>query len=146
MVTCARCGRGLKNPDSMERGFGPVCWSKAQAKKAVEETELINRVYTGGDIVLSRKNGYPEVNIPHAISFHSPTGFEWGYGGSGPAELALNILYAVTGDREIADRYYMQFKWDFIAGMPVDGGTIKRDEILEWLKEQELLERRVVHA
>lgn len=23
---------------------------------------------------------------------HSPTGFEWGYGGSGPAQLALAIL------------------------------------------------------
>ena len=27
---------------------------------------------------------------------HSPTGFEWGYGGSGPAQLALAILTTVT--------------------------------------------------
>jgi hypothetical protein len=50
------------------------------------------------DIILWRdKNGRACVNIPHSIIYHSPCGFEWGYGGSGPADLALNILYAVTG-------------------------------------------------
>jgi hypothetical protein len=28
----------------------------------------------------------------HDLRNHSPTGFEWGYGGSGPAQLALAIL------------------------------------------------------
>lgn len=31
------------------------------------------------------------------IVYHSPTGFEWGYPGSGPADLALNILADVSG-------------------------------------------------
>lgn len=31
------------------------------------------------------------------IVYHSPTGFEWGYAGSGPADLALNILADVSG-------------------------------------------------
>lgn len=30
-------------------------------------------------------------NVPHLVAHHSPSGFEWGYGGSGPADLALNI-------------------------------------------------------
>lgn len=137
MIACINCGRALKNPESMERGFGPVCWAKAQAKKAGKETELINGVYTGGDIILSRENGYVKTNVPHAIVRHSPAGFDWGYGGSGPSDLALNVLFAVTNDREIADRYYMQFKWDFIAKLPFEGGVIRRDEILDWLKERE---------
>lgn len=29
---------------------------------------------------------------------HSPTGAEWGYGGSGPAQLALAILSDALGD------------------------------------------------
>ena len=29
---------------------------------------------------------------------HSPTGFEWGYNGSGPAQLALALLADATGD------------------------------------------------
>ena len=33
-----------------------------------------------------------DTNVPHLVVHHSPTGYEWGYGGSGPADLALNIL------------------------------------------------------
>ena len=33
---------------------------------------------------------------------HSPTGFEWGYGGSGPAQLALAILADHLGNDEQA--------------------------------------------
>src|SRR5687767_7716662 len=46
------------------------------------------------DIVCERTGPGPggiRVNIPQAHTHHSPTGFEWGYGGSGPADLALNI-------------------------------------------------------
>ena len=32
---------------------------------------------------------------------HSPDGFQWGYPGSGPAQLALALLYDVTADREL---------------------------------------------
>lgn len=32
---------------------------------------------------------------------HSPTGLEWGYAGSGPADLARSILVEVMGDRAI---------------------------------------------
>ena len=33
---------------------------------------------------------------------HSPDGFEWGYGGSGPSQLALAILADCLGDDERA--------------------------------------------
>lgn len=134
MATCARCNRPLKDPDSVKRGFGPVCWAKVLAEKVEEETREPGGFYDGGDIILRRVNGYATANVPHAIVRHSPTGFEWGYGGSGPADLALNILYAVTGNKELAMRYYQQFKWDFIAKVPEEGGVIKRDEIIEWLR------------
>lgn len=42
---------------------------------------------------------------------HSPDGFEWGYGGSGPAQLALALLADVTGDGELAARQHQDFKW-----------------------------------
>ena len=35
---------------------------------------------------------------------HSPDGFQWGYNGSGPAQLAAAILNEVTGDPEITLR------------------------------------------
>jgi hypothetical protein len=51
---------------------------------------------------------------------HSPDGFNWGYSGSGPAQLALAILLEVTGDRSIALRNYQEFKRDHVATWPAD--------------------------
>jgi len=48
------------------------------------------------------------------IRNHSPDGFNWGYGGSGPAQLALAIILEITGKPD----GYQQFKWDLIAGLP----------------------------
>lgn len=49
---------------------------------------------------------------------HSPTGFEWGYGGSGPAQLALAILAHHLGDDERAVRLHQQFKHQVVARLP----------------------------
>jgi len=138
MASCTRCNRGLSDPESIQRGFGPVCWAKHQADLSQEEIaqQDLFSSYDGEDIILQNIDGYATANVPHAIVKHSPTGFAWGYGGSGPADLALNILYAVTGSRELAMQHYQQFKWDFIAPMPKQGGTIRRDDILAWLKGQ----------
>ena len=46
-----------------------------------------------GDIFLRRlPTGDGVVNVPVRVMHHSPSGIEWGYAGSGPADLALNIL------------------------------------------------------
>ena len=41
---------------------------------------------------------------------HSPTGFGWGYGGSGPAQLALALLADSLGDNDRAIRLHQDFK------------------------------------
>jgi len=51
---------------------------------------------------------------------HSPTGFSWGYGGSGPAQLALAILLSATQDEALTLRHYMAFKWQKVAGFADD--------------------------
>ena len=66
MATCARCKKGLKDPISIQRGLGPVCWAKAQADKSKEEQRESGGFYDGGDIILSRENGYATANVPHA--------------------------------------------------------------------------------
>lgn len=45
---------------------------------------------------------------------HSPDGFNWGYGGSGPAQLALAIMLELTGK----PNGYQRFKFNVIAGLP----------------------------
>ena len=51
----------------------------------------------------------------HKIWYHSPDGFNWGYEGSGPAQLALALLYDVTKDKDIAVRLHQEFKRDYVA-------------------------------
>lgn len=48
---------------------------------------------------------------------HSPTGFEWGYGGSGPSQLALALFASRTND-VVATRHYQQLKWGLVASLP----------------------------
>jgi len=52
------------------------------------------------------------------IHNHSPDGFNWGYGGSGPAQLALGILLDYYGKASEKWKLYQQFKWRVIATLP----------------------------
>lgn len=45
---------------------------------------------------------------------HSPDGFNWGYGGSGPAQLALAIALRLNGHV----LGYQTLKWEYIAVLP----------------------------
>lgn len=65
---------------------------------------------------------------------HSPDGFQWGYGGSGPAQLALAILLDVTGDEALSVRLHQDFKRDKIAQLE-DSFVLTEDEVRDWLAE-----------
>jgi hypothetical protein len=64
---------------------------------------------------------------------HSPDGFEWGYGGSGPAQLALAILADYLNDDEQALNLYQRFKWEVIATLPKKSWTLNEQQISEVL-------------
>lgn len=68
---------------------------------------------------------------------HSPDGFNWGYGGSAPAQLALALLlwFRGTGSEEWCLRNYQQFKWDVIAKLP-QGRSFALPEkmVREWMR------------
>jgi Family of unknown function (DUF6166) len=49
---------------------------------------------------------------------HSPSGFSWGYGGSGPAQLALALLANVLDDDDRAIRLHHAFKFKVVAAWP----------------------------
>jgi len=75
------------------------------------------------------------------IERHSPDGFQWGYGGSGPADLALSILTDLCqrldfSDMSLPDKYYQAFKRKFIATAG-DELNLTGKEIYDWLAEQE---------
>ena len=79
-------------------------------------------------------------NLRH-IERHSPDGFQWGYGGSGPSDLALSILTHFCEKKdislEIAEKYYQKFKHDFVA-IAGDELNIKCEDISKWLIDKDL--------
>lgn len=86
----------------------------------------------GGQIIIVEDDG-KEYPLRH-IESHSPDGFNWGYGGSGPADTALSILTDCLGKRE-ARTLYMQFKWDFVAGWGKEF-SIGEEGIKDWARAE----------
>src|SRR5437879_1225351 len=60
---------------------------------------------------------------------HSPTGFEWGYGGSGPAQLALALLAHHLGDDNAAVALHQEFKHAVITRLDQRGWTLTSEQI-----------------
>jgi hypothetical protein len=72
------------------------------------------------------------------IARHSPDGFEFGYGGSGPADLARSILVDYFGLHDAPDALpvpYQAFKWRFVARADRNASSfeISRGAIDEWV-------------
>ena len=69
---------------------------------------------------------YPETGDSYSLPWrldlwnHSPTGFNWGYGGSGPAQLALAMLADHLGNDQVAVTLHQKFKWAVITGLRLD--------------------------
>jgi hypothetical protein len=72
------------------------------------------RKWHGVEVIV---NGNP-LNPRLDLYNHSPDGFEWGYGGSGPAQLALALVADHLAHDEQALDLYQRFKWAVIAELP----------------------------
>jgi hypothetical protein len=94
-----------------------------------------------GYAVIVTVNGRP-LNPRLDLYNHSPTGFEWGYCGSGPAQLALALLADHLADDEEALNLYQRFKWSVVVELPRRRWTLTSrdiDQLLKTLREAELL-------
>jgi hypothetical protein len=150
---CAVCGRKLTDPESVLRGMGPICAGKQSAEESLSNREdsfhdiYLNIPITEG-IILKREGGKVYTNVPHAVVRHSPDGYEWGYGGSGPADLALNIVEAVLnligfkGRRltlskgscwDMTQALHQDFKRGFLAAVPKQGGVVHLKMVVSWI-------------
>lgn len=152
-MKCRICSRPLKNPKWVKIGIGPICASRQAIAEAEdgEQPVLLNAgaLEEVGLICERRSDGRLAANIPQAFKWHSPTGFECGYGGSGPADLALNVLaFLVPLGKDGAEGWkiwdgqmvsatagllHQDFKDDFIARMPKNGGSVPISAIRAWL-------------
>jgi hypothetical protein len=91
--------------------------------------------------VLVREPGKPDRPLEHLPyfegNFHSPDGFEWGYAGSGPADLAYAILREFFGDCDetidLALKYHQRFKMLVVARLDKDEFELTETAIKEAL-------------
>lgn len=152
---CRVCGRKLHSAKSIAAGVGPVCLARdAQFQMFSSANPLDCRhgnILTAGLVCQRDADGGLATNITQEIRHHSPTGFECGYAGSGPADLALNVLHrflppSCDGEEPISCRdgqkvsaaawnLHQSFKSDFIEPMDRSGGTITAAEIEVWIAE-----------
>jgi hypothetical protein len=107
-----------------------------------------------GPVLLTANDGRAVYRVPHCV-YHSPGGFETGYAGSGPADLALAILAdyycadpkeialalrgAVLGDTNAyrAIRFHHEFKFEVVARRQLDPGQswiITDAEVAQFLR------------
>lgn len=112
------------------------------------DKELTEPISAG--IICRRIGDQVATNVPHLVTHHSPDGYEFGYGGSGPADLALNICEIILnrlgyeGERtpcfdgdcwSLAWQIHQDFKRDFIAVLDHDnGGIIPYTFAEQWVK------------
>jgi hypothetical protein len=65
---------------------------------------------------------------------HSPSGFEWGYGGSGPAQLALALLADYLADDWDAVTLHQDFKRVVVAQLPYRCWELTSSQMDTWLE------------
>lgn len=67
---------------------------------------------------------------------HSPDGHAWGYGGSGPAQLALDMLWDVAGEEPPAP-VYQAFKAEVIAHLDQSQGFALPEQLVrDWIRDR----------
>ena len=179
---CSRCHRPLTDPVSIRRGIGPEC-ATLQGKDISGDLcvrdqfsdVLENSIPFSQALVLKRQPrrtlfddpfeaGLCVTNVPHLVVHHSPDGFEFGYGGSGPSDLALNIcqLYLnMTGYEgkqtacydgkcwTLAFILHQDFKSAFISRARKTGETIPFERIDAWFQEHitsTMLDQYSIHS
>lgn len=175
VAICYRCGRQLSNPLSVQLEIGPVCRGHNRRDIGQKEDKTVSDIckrskfsdheYTAipftKEIVLERferQVDFPSsaevggviTNVPHLVIHHSPDGYEFGYAGSGPADLALNIcqmylnITGYEGEKckcydgkcfNLAWSLHQEFKRAFIANAPRTGTRIPFGVIDAWFKQ-----------
>ena len=101
----------------------------------------------GKNILVERRNKVAE-NVfkltpePYYLSkysteiYHSED-FAWGYGGSGPAQLAYAILRDYTGDIKVSELLYQLFKWEVISKIKGDSFLLTDKDIDAFLEKHQ---------
>jgi Family of unknown function (DUF6166) len=93
-------------------------WSKTMTRQTY--IGIPHRDSISGQSLVTVCDGQKSEPLPLRLDLfnHSPTGFSWGYGGSGPAQLAVALLADALGDDDRAIRLHQCFKFKVVACWP----------------------------
>jgi hypothetical protein len=87
--------------------------------------------HTASPRIITVSDGTEVALLEHRVR-HSPTGMSWGYSGSGPADLALSILWDYLGEEPTPDHYQV-FKEGFVALWPQDKWVLDSSQLDKWV-------------
>jgi hypothetical protein len=108
-------------------GTGSAMPSVEQKKKTPMKTYTGTRQGSAADVMVNGQPLDPRLDLWN----HSPSGFEWGYGGSGPAQLALALLADHLDNDDDAVRLHQDFKRAVVANLPYSGWKLTGKQIRE---------------
>jgi hypothetical protein len=141
-------------PDASSEILDPADYRDEYLPLPLEDHGLVMTREEGSD-----PRGTVKTNVPHRVEMGSPDGFEFGYGGSGPSDLALNAVehliqhLATEGEIDPPSGYYteedgqvdkgrvsrlafrlsQEFKSTFVASAPDSGVSYDFEELKAWL-------------
>jgi len=136
-------GKRVFNRESMTRG---------EASVTVQDFVSDGPAGRGLTVEAGLGEARPLTHVP----YHSPDGFQWGYLGSGPADLALAILAdyfdeppelvlaalrSLWAPRSKAAALHQSFKERFVANEQRDEWELHSDDIEAWLRTSSIRTR-----
>lgn len=131
-------------PDSRPNGISEVSLPAIVVAKSYRGEQLTDGTFS---VAIELSTFLRDRKEPMATTFHplplclqirnhSPTGFAWGYEGSGPAQLALALLADALEDVDQALRHYQDFKRAYVAAWP-HSWTISANAIRDFVAGRE---------
>lgn len=156
-MRCIKCKRPLSNPKSIYAGYGPVCLKIIGTKNkqyiAVDDEnqvklfdvperadeEVTIKGYFENKKVFIESKQWPIMYLSPRQSlrvYNHSTEFNWGYSGSGPAQLALAILLEFT-DKKTAITLHQTFKSEIIAGLNGADDFVLTMNVTKWIRKKQ---------
>jgi len=89
----------------------------------------------GVSVTVNAHGKWVSLTLP-ALFRSQSTGFEWGYSGWGPMQLAIALVFDATGDRDLTSLCYEWFMKSVVANFPEEW-QITAADVLAWIESWE---------
>jgi Family of unknown function (DUF6166) len=88
-----------------------------------------------GRVTVHQQGKQPRPLDPRFDLRRHADGFNWGYSGSGPAQLALALAADALGDDDLARNVYQKLKFKLLGRLPKDGWALTEQQVRQVIQE-----------